>query len=164
MSLYLRWGGAALIMIAALFACREYSVYAEKRILQHKGFIALISHAEEMISKFLAKGIELWQDFSDSALEECGFSSHLREGRSLSEAFSACEVGICLPKDVKEELRDFFSGFGKSYKDGQLSSLSEFRKRLENRLKEEELSLEKSLKVTKALIIGGALAVVILII
>lgn len=164
MSIYLRWGGAALVMIAALFASREYSAYAQRRISQYKGFVALISHAEGMIAKFLAKGEELWRGFTDNALEECGFISSLREGKSLSESFSSCEDRLCLPRGVREELRGFFSEFGKSYKDGQLSSLSLFRAKLETKLNEEEAGLEKSLKVTRALIIGGALSVVILII
>ena len=151
-------------MIAALFFCREYSLYAERRILQYKGFLSLLSHAEGMISRFLAKGEELWRGFSDSALEECGFLSDLREGRGLKEAFSSCENRLCLPRSVKDELSAFFSDFGRSYKEGQLSSLSAFRSSLEERLKAEEADLEKSVKVTKALILGGAMSVVILII
>jgi hypothetical protein len=61
-------------------------------------------------------------------------------------------------------LFDFFTGFGRDYKDRELKSISDFRTGLEEDKKAEAERLEKSVKVFSALSIGGALAFFIMII
>ena len=164
MSIYLKWAGAVVIMLCALFFGKEYSAYVQKRLSQFRGFVAFIEHIQGMISRFLAPQESLWQNFSDNALEDCGFLPTLRSGSALSEAFGACESSLLLSDEQKTRLSDFFADFGREYMAGELTRASDFHKELEQSLKKEEAELEKSLKITNAILIAGTLGIVILII
>ena len=153
-----------MILLCALFVGREYTAYIKKRLSEYRGFASLIAHIEGMISRFLTPQDSLWQSFSDEVLEKCGFLAALREGGSLSDAFEACRASLSLSDGVKSRLSSFFSGFGAEYMDGELSRSSDFRSELEDGLKKEESELEKSLKITNALLLAGSVGIVILII
>ena len=117
-----------------------------------------------MISRFLTPQESILQNFSDEALEKCGFLPAIRSGKSLSEAFEACKPSLSLSDDLKGRLGKFFHGFGGEYLDGEISRASDFRSELETGLKKEESELEKGLKITNALLLGGAVGIVILMI
>ena len=102
MSIYFRWGGAALIMICALLIDREYKQYLNRRISENCGFLSLVSHAEAKISKFLCHGDGLWRDFSDDALTKCGFLPALQSGVSVADSFEQCSSKTALSKEAKE--------------------------------------------------------------
>lgn len=151
-------------MIAALYAGREYSRFAELRLARWRGFAALLSHIEGEISRFLASGERLWRGFADDELEKCGFLQNLREGDSLSAAFEKCRGGLLLPEECKARLAELFNSFGKGYKEDELASLSAFRASFEKEYEAERERLEKSVKVTRALLLGGALSAAIMLI
>nr|MBE6545326.1 hypothetical protein [Oscillospiraceae bacterium] len=164
MSVYLRLGGAALITLCAVFVGREYSSFADRRLSQLRGFLALISHFEREISKSLAFGDGLWRGFNNGALSECGFLTALMETGSLSEAFSLCEDSLSLSKEQSGMLCGFFSGFGSNYKDGELRRIGEFRAELDAVIDRESDNLAKSVSVTKALLLGSGLAAAVMVI
>ena len=164
MSIYLKWAGAGIILLCALFVGKDYSAYIKKRLSEYRGFTELILHIEGMISRFLTPQDSLWQNFSSDALEKCGFLSALRSGKGLSEAFDASKPSLSLSDELKDRLSGFFHGFGGEYLDGEISRTSDFRSELEDGLKVEESELEKSLKITNALLLAGAVGIVILII
>ena len=160
--LYLRWCGAALLLIAALFCSREYSAYAERRIREGAGLHALLLHIEKMIDSYLAPGSELFDGFSDERLEECGFLEKIREGGT--RAFSTTKDSLTVGEPIKKRLEDYFSLFGKGYKASELSRLRECISDLKKMLDDECEELQKSVKVTRALLLGGAVGIAILII
>ena len=162
--MYLRFFGGGLIVVAALIASGEYSSYAKRRLAEYKGFIALFSHAEGMISRFLASGDGLWRGFENEALEKAGLLSALREGKTLAGAFDKCESRLALPGEAKKKIKDFLSASGRGYREGEIASFSAFGAGLEAEMKKEEERLDKSVKVTRALLLGGSLAFLILII
>lgn len=164
MGIYLKWAGAGVILLCALMVGRDYTAYVRERLSQYRGFVALLSHIEGMISRFLTPQDGLWHSFSDDALEKCGFLPALRSGKGLSEAFIGCVDGLSLSDLTKQRLSDFFSGFGRDYMDGEIARVGELRSELESGLKKEESELEKSLKITNALLLAGAVGLVILII
>ena len=163
MTLYLRLGGTALIMIAALLICHGYELYLNKRLEEYCGLILLISHVEEEISLFLSYGSRLWSGFHNDALEKCGLLSLLREGHSISSAFSESMRRMSLSKTAAEELSKEFDRLGKGYKDSELRLLSSIRERLSLELESERCETEKNLKVLKALLLGGALVAVVMV-
>lgn len=163
MSLYLRWGGVILLLIAALTVNRGYRDYLNRRLAEYRGLLGLIQHAEGMISKFLSYGKNLWRDFSDSALEKCGLLPALREGKSLSLAFDECLDNMALSREAKENISKKIQGLGSGYKDGELSNLRELREEISSELTLESEEAEKNIKVVSALLLGGALAVVIMV-
>lgn len=164
MSVYLRLGGAAIITLLAVFVGREYSAFADRRLSQLRGFLDLVSHFEREISKFLASGDGLWRGFCNDALTECGFLSALAERGSLSEAFRDCEDSLSLSGEQISMLGGFFGGFGGDYRDGELRRIAAFRAELEALIDRESDSLSKSVSVTKALLLGGGLAMAVMVI
>lgn len=164
MSVYLKWAGAGVILLSALYVGREYSAYVRQRLQQHRAFVALLLHIEQMISQFLTPQDGLWRDFSNDALEKCGFLPLLREGKGLSQAFEKVKASLSLSERTKEMLSGFFADFGGGYLDGEMSRTAGFRAELESCLEKEGEELEKSLKITNALLVAGAVGIVILII
>jgi hypothetical protein len=162
MNTFLRLGGAALVAIGALFVSKEYEKYLVKRGDEYRGLLALLSHAEGQISKFLAYGSALWRNFDDESLERCGLLPELRDGKGLSEAFEVCAPKMSLPRAVVKEISKSLSSLGNDYLEGELSALREIRERLTELLKNEEEQREKNIKVVRALLLGGALCAIIL--
>lgn len=162
--LYLRWCGAALMLIFALFCGREYSAYAERRSGEGEAVLSLLAHMEKMIDSYLLPHGELFLGFSNEWLEGCGFLAALRSGEGLSFAFSSSQDKLLLPEGVKKRLSDYFSGFGKGYKEAEINKLRECRADIEKMLLSDGEELKKSVKVTRALLLGGAVGIAILII
>ena len=162
MSIYFRWGGAALIMICALLIDREYKQYLTRRISENCGFLSLVSHAEAKISKFLCHGDGLWRDFSDDALTKCGFLPALQSGASVADSFEQCCNKTALSKEAKKLLSDSFKEWGKGYRDGEVAFLSSLKEKIASLLDKEKTEAEKSKKITTALLFGGALSILIM--
>lgn len=163
MSYYLRLFGGGLVLILAMLVGRGYSRFKSKRIAETEGFVALISHAEGMISRFLSHGSSLWQDFSNSELEASGFLPMLRKGASLSEAFSASESSLSINKRVKDRLSEYFDLFGRGYREDELKAAAACRSELEEMLGAERKELGNDVKTVNAVLFGTALGVVILL-
>jgi len=164
MSIYLKLFGGGLLLLGVFFSSSEYSAFADRRLLHYASIIALLSHAKGRISRYLSSGEEMWRDFENNELEKIGLLPDLREGACLSRAFERCENRLALPKETKDRIKKFLFGVGREYRAGVVDSFGDFLKRLEAEMENERLRLEKSVKVTRALLIGGALAFIILII
>ncbi len=162
--LYLKWCGAALLLLFALFCGREYSAYAERRVGECEGYISLLLHIEKMIDSYLAPPSVIFRDFECEALESIGFLPAVRSGEAASNALSLSEKNSLLPEHIREKIREYFDGFGRGYKDAELTRTRASRAELEEMLKSEKASLEKSVKVTRALLLGAAAGITILII
>ncbi len=163
MSLYLRWGGAVLLMIGALLTSRAYESYLKRRIGEYRGLVSLIAHAEGEIAKFLAHGSELWRSFKDEALEKCGLLPALREGGSLFSAFQESCGNMSLSTAARQRLSELFKKLGQGYREGELSLLSSIKESLSAELDIESAEAEKNIKVVRALLFGGALCVAVMV-
>lgn len=164
MTLYFRLFGGGLLVLSAVLASLEYSRYADLRLLHYSSLASLFDHAGGMISKFLLKGDELWRSFRNEALEKIGLIDRLREGESLSSAFEKCENSLALSKETKEKIKKILASAGREYRNGAAEAYLSIAKWLEEEKNSEKERLNKSVKVTRALLIGGALAFLILII
>ena len=164
MSFYFRLFGGLALVVSALILSREYSAYCKRRILEYDGFIALLSHAEGKIAKYLSSGESLWRDFNNDALLNCGFLVALQDGETPISAFEKCESRLRLSQSTKARLREFFSGWGREYRERELLLLSSFKEEIAAEGMAEKEKLDKSVRISSALLIGGALALMILII
>ena len=162
MSLYIKWGGIALVMIGALLVSREYDRLLDRRILEYRGLVNLITHAEAEITKSLAHGSGLWQGFSDDALENSGLLPLLREGESLKNAFDKCKGKMALSTEAKERISALFAPLGRGYRDSEIRLLCEIKDSLSREYDSESESAEKNKKIARALLLGGALTVAIM--
>lgn len=163
MSYYIRLLGGGLLLILSLFVSRGYSAYKDRRIAEAEGFIGLIAHIEGKISGFLSHGASLWQGFSDASLEQIGFLQKLKEGVTLSEAFSLTKAGLSLDCGTRERLREYFNTFGRGYREDELRRASCCREALEADLKKAKEELEKNVKAVRVLLLGGSLGIIILL-
>lgn len=164
MIFYLRYGGAALVMLGALLVSRAYASYMKKRLSEYRGLERMIAHAEGEISCFLAYGSELWRNFSDEAMEGCGLLSHLRDGKGISESFELSRDAMSLSASAKQKISDMLEPLGRGYKDDEVKLLSSIGDRLSEEISRESDEAEKNIRIARALLIGGALAVVIMIV
>lgn len=162
MSLYLRWGGALLLLVSALLFGREYSKYAKRRKTQMAEFIALITHIKGRISRFLSPTSELLSGFESEELERCGFLSAFSESSDLGGALDRSKTVLGEP--FRNILSEFFSGFGKNYLDGEIKRIEHYTELLSEEEKREKEELSKSEKLTKTLLFAAALALAILLI
>lgn len=164
MTVYLRWGGAALLMIGAMAVSYAYEKYLQKRISEYRGLVSLLDHAEREITKFLSYGSALWRGFQDDSLEKCGLLPILREGKALCSAFEAVSDKMSLSSSAKKRLAEDLARLGRGYKDGELTLIGSIKQSLSEELESESVEAEKNIKVARALLLGGALAVVIMVV
>lgn len=163
MSIYIRIFGAVFIMLSALFIGREYSRFSDKRIGELRGFLLFVRHVGGRVSNYLSFGNELFWGFECGELESVGFLSHLREGKSLYESFMLCCPRLSIPLAQKEALKEFFHTFGNDYREGELEKITAFLEKYEKEAERECENMTKSLRVTRALLLGGALWVGIMV-
>ena len=149
-------------MLASILCSREYSAYTERKMRECEGYLSLIVYIEKMIASYLAPLSVIFRDFECEALTLNGFLPSVRSGKSPSLAIR--ESKLLIPDDMRDMLCEYFDGFGKEYKDAELARTRTLRSRLESEVKEERERLDKSVKVTRALLLGAAAGIAILII
>ena len=94
MSLYLRWGGALLLLLSAIFLGREYSRYTKRREGEMAAFCDLLLHIKGQISRFLAPTSELLSGFDSPELLECGFLGEFEKSSDLALALAASKTTL----------------------------------------------------------------------
>lgn len=164
MTSYVRLAGALAVLVAVFVIGREYAAFSRRRTKELRGFYELLEYMEISISSYLSFGSELWGGFSCDDLEASGFLASLRNCELPGEAFSKCRSGLSFSDEYKDLLEDFFRGFGREYRDGELKRLAEYKGKLSDILAREEESTDKNVKVTRALLLGGGLSLVVLVI
>lgn len=158
----IRWGGAILIVAAAIILGREYSKYIARQKKEMRAFSDLILHIKGEVSRFLTPTAALLSGYECPVLESSGFASAFAAHSDLSRALE--ESDIVLPRSFHALLSEFFADFGKDYREGELARIlhySELLEREEERLISE---LDSSEKLAKTLLVAAALAIIILII
>lgn len=162
MSIFIKLIGGVIILLLALYVSRCYEKYLRRRIAEYRGLYELFGHAEGRISDFLSYGSRLWQGFADEALEACGLLTLLRGGEGLAASFDKCKEKMSLPKRALDSISEKLKKLGGGYVASELLTLRELRDSLASELKAAEEQGEKNIKVARALLLGGALAVFIM--
>ena len=162
MSGALRYVGAICIVVCAFLLSRSYSSYIKRRVSECECFLLLISHVEKMIRCFLSPVSDIFSKFECNEAKVMSFVCGVRDGKALSDAFAECECELALGKDGKKILSELFSELGRGYKDGTLSLVASARSELEKYTAREREEGEKNLKLATALLVGGAVGVVLL--
>lgn len=139
-------GGSGMLYAASLN--REY----EKLL----GFIRLIRFIGTRIECFSQPLMTVYADFSDPALDSCGFTGALRED-GFTTALCRCRDELCLDDAVFGILSEFGDGLGKSFSDDQVKHCARYADMLSKRASE----LEKTLPGRKktAVAVSASLAV-----
>ncbi len=164
MSLYVKLGGLALMLVASLRVLGGYREYNARRISELESFISLLSHAHGQISRYLTPITDALRGFSDKNLEESGFLGEISDGEGISSAFSKCSSRFALGNRAKEIITELFARLGGGYKEEVLADIEEASVRLEKILEDERESLPKNEKVISAVALAGVLGVFILLV
>ena len=159
----LKWVGALLVAAAIVFASREYSRYAKRRISECESFLSLLRHVKGEINRFLSTPSAIFKSYSDENLERVGFLALQREGKSLYECFEGCRCRLSIPERIKDKLSRFFYGFGENYKDGEISRTEYYIDEIEPLLREEWEALPDRIKLVRTLAAAISLGLIILV-
>ena len=156
---YLRLLGAGVLLLAAFYISREYSDYLDRRLREYESLCAMLSHAKEG-----GRERGRWADFADECLERCGILSALRAGKDLFTAFTEGCGGLSLSREARGRISErLYELRSKSAADAQ-KILGEIEEALRTELATESEQSDKNRRIARALLIGGALAVGVMLI
>lgn len=160
MGLFLRLSGAGVLLFVAFYISREYSLYIDRRLREYEALCAMLSHAREQGGKRRPAPA----DFADECLERCGILSALREGKDLFTSFSEGCGGLSLSKEAKERISAMLSDLRSKTAAEAQKMLGEIEEALRSELAGESEQADKNRRIVRALLIGGALAVGVMLI
>lgn len=156
---YLKLLGAGVLLLGAFYISREYSAYLDRRLWEYEALCAMLSGARERGS-----GRSAPADFADECLERCGILSALREGKDLFTAFTEGCGGLSLSREARDRLSERLSDLrSKSAAEAQ-KLIGEIEEALRAELATESALADKNRRIVRALLIGGALAVGVMLI
>jgi hypothetical protein len=117
-----------------------------------------------MISQYLCYGVEIWRGFSSLALEESGMLALLRGGSRIDDAILQSSDRLTVDQPLLESLCARLSSLGKGYLESELKILSECGQDVVALLEKEKGELKRDERSLRALLVGGALGIMIYII
>ena len=154
--LYLKITGSVIIMAAALFASAFASAYEKRSTLTLEGFWELINYAKNKI------------DLSILGCEDilrCAQKEHFGiDIDGVSGFYEAIEKnGQYLPKDIKNELLSFASGFGEARCEEQIKRCERIAAILDKAKTLSRKKLREKIKMERTLILSLALCIILVL-
>ena len=154
----------AILPIAALMIGRGYSAYVDRRIAECEELCELLSHIRARVECFLSPVSEMLSDFHAKRLCELGFIREVCEGSGLYEAYRGIEGRLSVSDEVRRVIGGFFEGFGKGYRDQTLRETDYARESLERILERDRAELDKSVRLTRSILLLVSVGIIILLI
>lgn len=127
------------------------------------GFIKLIRFIKIRIECFNQPLSEIYSDFSEKALEECGFISEMRRSGYLSALYKMKNT-LSLRDDIFILLTEFGSELGKSMTEEQIRLCERYIYLADEKAKEIEKEVPTKTKLVRALSVAAAAMWVIMLI
>ena len=153
--------GAAIIFGVSLYFLRAYRRFLHSRISECESFLLFIEHMQREIGCRLRPVGEILQGYRDEVLKGVGF---LKDKPSdISSSYLECENKLSVGREGKEILKRLFRDLGKSYKEGTLALLEEARGKLLAYTEGVRGSLDADVKLAAALIFGGGVGLLLLL-
>lgn len=159
----MRYLAAAVILLSALWVGSGYLRYSESRLGEYAAYLKLLDHVEWALSTRCATVKEWCHGFTDKTLESLGLLPAIRDGAPISEAYEAAEKRGKSSKRAKQILSEYFSQYGRSYLDSELTKLKLTRDALRAEAERDESALSVSVRSFRAVILAVALGAVILL-
>ena len=153
--------GLALLLLAAWLVGAGYSFYCKKRLKQTEQFLSLILHVRKRIEIFMATQKNLLCGYESDALSR--FVMAATEKGSLYEAFKEVRGGLCVSEELKGRLSEFFSEFGKNYREAEMKRTELFCAELREELKKEEERTPVRIKIAYTLLFAAAGSLLIIL-
>lgn len=164
MGFILKVFGAAATLLFALGILRGYKRYLARRREECDVFLALIDAVRDGVDYFLSPLKRIFEKFCSGDSVPSRISKRICDGESPREAFEKEKSGLHIGESGKEILSGFFSSLGRGYRDGAVALSEACKKKFSEYAEESEREDEKNSRLAGVLIIGGALALIILFI
>ena len=163
MMFYIKLVGVGLLLAGAFYISREYSLYLDKRLGEYKAISSMLSYAEEREKEEISKENKRWDNFSDEYLEKCGILSELRAGKDLFTILSESIWGLSISSEVKSRISNILSDLREKAVEEKEKALQKINSILKSEIESESELADKNRQIVRALLIGGALAVVVML-
>lgn len=162
----MRIAGAVLIVCMCYYIGYSLSNAEQKAFLQLSGLIRLLDFMLQRITYSRDSLGSVFADFSDAALEQCGFLPTLNNpmGESYNSLWNKAADKLCVSESIRKELYIFGSQLGKTDFLTQKERAEMCRNILIARKNELEPGLEKRRRSIRALggLIGAMIAIILL--
>ena len=161
MSFFTKLFGLTLLLLAAWLIGAGYSSYCKKRLKQTEDFLSLVMHVRKRIEVFMATQKKLLCGYESDSLSR--FVAAAIEKGSLSEAFEEVRGGLSVSEELKGRLSEFFSEFGKNYRDSEIKRTELFCNELREEVKREEERTPVRIKIAYTLLFAAAGSLLIIL-
>ena len=151
-------------MAFAFFLSRSYTAYLKRRVREGECFLSLTERIESMISCYLSPIKDIFSGFECEESAVMDFVRRVRDGARLRDAYFEAEGGLAVGREGKKILAELFSTLGCGYKDGSVGLVASARAEFEKYLGGEREECEKNSRLAAALLLGGALGILLLLI
>ena len=156
--------GAALLLGFSLLVLRAYKAYLGRRKEECEGFGQIIDAVRDGVDYFLSPIGKIIERFESGESMTAKFAENVKSGDSPEKAFDKIKEKLAIGREGKEILGKFFASVGRGYKDGAVKIADACRKKFTEYTEKTAEEDEKSAKLTTALVIGGALGLILLFI
>lgn len=154
---------AVLVLVVARTLSGEYKKFTESKLRLYDGFVSLLSFIKTEL-ECRSRSVREWAaEFSDEALDGCGFLESLKNDGNLSSAFSAAKKGCsALGEEATKLLCAYFSSFGKSYRAAEEEQTRKTHDELSRILAHERSDSQRSVRAVRVLTYAVAIGVILL--
>ncbi|MBQ2875601.1 MAG: hypothetical protein IJE25_01185 [Clostridia bacterium] len=156
--------GAALLLGFSLLVLRAYKAYLGRRKEECEGFGQIIDAVRDGVDYFLSPIGRIIERFESGESMTAKFAENVKSGDSPEKAFDKIKEKLAIGREGREILGKFFASVGRGYKDGAVKIADACRKKFTEYTEKTAEEDEKSAKLTTALVIGGALGLILLFI
>jgi len=153
--------GACAILISALLISLEIKHSSEKRVLQCRELLRLISYAEARLKCYLSPVCEWCVGFSSDVLSECGV---IIDGKLATAEEIMRSRSLLLMPDERRVLCDFLSSVGCEYAEAELRRTAELESYFSGVVAENEREVPRRVKCFAVILVAISLGLVILMI
>ncbi len=155
--------GIVIILAASAGAGIIYSNALREEFRKTAGFVKLIRFIKVRIECFNQPLTEIYRDFSEKSLEDCGFISEMRSSGYISALYKLKNI-LALKDDVFVLLSDFGSELGKSMSEDQIRLCERYIHMIDEKVKETEKEMPTKIKLAGALSAAAAAMWIIMLI
>ena len=156
--------GACGLIFAAIMLSRLYRTYLKSKREEGRELLLMIERIRDGVDYYLTPIKDVLESLAEQSSICRKMHDYIAQGKKPYEAYLELSDGLRISKDGKEILDGFFSRISAGYREGVVAVAEEARVRFAAYLETSSEEDEKSGKMVSALLVGGALAFVLLFI
>ena len=154
--------GSAMLLGFALLATKAYKKCIARRQSECDVFLTMIDAVRDGVDYFLSPAAKIFRRFAEGNSRPAAFAKMVIDGVSPGEAFARIKNSLAVGREGREILGKFFESFGRGFKDGAVAMSEDCKKKFSEYSERCEVEDEKNTRLATALMLGGALGVIIL--